>query len=135
MNNQELIQKIIAASKGSNYSYKDDFIACIEKALMYIEQCEQRANRAEKQLLEYSKDSEITNLQEENKQLRADLYRGFPISKKENEAICQWQKQHKCCGGAIGGSYTYEFTPTAIGTIGIIKCSDGSSFTFRELGT
>lgn len=135
MNNKDLLKRIIAASKDTSYSCKEDFVACIEKALMYIEQCEQRAYRAEKQLLEYSKDSEIANLQEENKQLRTDLYRGFPISKKENEAICQWQKQHKCCGGAIGGSYTYEFTPTAIGTIGIIKCSDGSSFTFRELGT
>lgn len=133
MNNKDLLKRIIAASKDTSYSCKEDFVACIEKALKYIEQCEQRTAIAETQLKEYSKDKEIQKLQEENKKLQRDLARGFAISEAEHDAIIEWMKNHKSAGGAIGGSYTYEFIPTSIGTIGTIKYADGAKFTFREL--
>ena len=64
----------------------------------------------------------------------------FHITKEEDKAINAWVKNHiferhqgRRCTGAIGGSYTYEFTPTSIGEIGTVKCTCGDEFCFREL--
>lgn len=45
------------------------------------------------------------------------------------------KEKHFCTqyGGAIGGSYSYTFTPTSLGTVGEIKCTCGDKFCFREL--
>lgn len=60
-------------------------------------------------------------------------YRGFPISAEAESQINEWKKNHRHNGGAIGGTFTYEFIPTSIGTIGTIKCACGDSFTFEDL--
>jgi hypothetical protein len=64
----------------------------------------------------------------------------FEITKNEEQQIGKWQakhikKKHKgnSYSGAIGGRFTYEFTPTSLGDIGIIKCNCGEEFTFRDL--
>ena len=36
----------------------------------------------------------VSKLREENKRLKEDYYRGFPISKKEKEAINKWADEH-----------------------------------------
>lgn len=36
-------------------------------------------------------------------------------------------------GGCIGGTYTYEFVPTGIGTVGTVKCSCGAAFKFQDI--
>lgn len=72
--------------------------------------------------------------------------RGFKITEEEDIKIRYWIKEHMADkhqsvsedditygAGAIGGRFTYEFTPTSIGVIGTIKCSCGDSFTFRKL--
>lgn len=83
-------------------------------------------------------DNHMLNVKNENKE--ADVAISFNISKKEWEAIKQWQEKHikekhngNDYAGAIGGRYTYEFTPTSIGDIGAIKCGCGAEFTFKEL--
>jgi len=78
---------------------------------------------------------EIQNLQKQLENEKEKNYYGFPISKSENEAITEWQDQHWTNQhnapdlktrlrkqGAIGGSFTYEFVPTSIGTVGTIVC-------------
>lgn len=60
-------------------------------------------------------------------------YRGFPISAEAESQINEWKKNHRHNDGAIGGTFTYEFIPTSIGTIGTIKCACGDSFTFEDL--
>ena len=35
--------------------------------------------------------------------------------------------------GAIGGAFTYKFTPTSIGITGEVIAPNGESFTFKEL--
>lgn len=64
----------------------------------------------------------------------------FDITEDEQKAIDEWVEKHtqekhngNTYSGAIGGRYTYEFTPTSIGTIGIIKCSCGDEFIFKNL--
>lgn len=94
---------------------------------------------------EYDKDKEIAKLKQQLEEARKDNRRGFPISEAEDKAITEWQeahikkkhwdKHHNCpkSFGAIGGNFTYEFTPTSIGIIGTVKCSCGESFDFQEL--
>lgn len=68
-------------------------------------------------------------------EMKADYYRGFPISKEEQNVINEWQENHltnhhnlktleqkASFGGAIGGNFKFEFIPTSIGTIGICVC-------------
>lgn len=89
------------------------------------------------------KDKELQNMKEELLRVRKDSYRGFPISEDEYKAAINWMNKHEKekhynpdrkfpRGGAIGGSYTWQFTPTGIGTFGSIHCSCGDSFTFQE---
>lgn len=82
------------------------------------------------------KDEELSKMKAELEALKADYYRGFPISKKEKESIDKWmnehEKIHKGGHGTIGGKYTYVFNPTSIGTIGTIKCSCGECFEFQN---
>lgn len=62
--------------------------------------------------------------------MKKDMYRGFPITAKEKEAIHNWSKNHdkkehknpRGYHGAIGGGFSYVFTPTSIGTIGVCVC-------------
>ena len=95
---------------------------------------------------EHYKDEELQKMKQEVKDIKDDYYRGFPITKEEEEAIDKWKRQHEeevhClhtledrlrAGGTIGGSYHYEFIPTSIGTIGKVVCSCGEEFVFCDL--
>ncbi len=86
------------------------------------------------------KDETIAKMRSDLIQLRQNYFRGFPITEDEGIAINKWIKAH--CkekhngiigGGAIGGSFIYNFRPTSIGVIGTIQCSCGDSYCFREL--
>lgn len=92
------------------------------------------------------KDNELIKMKKELDSFKREYYRGFPISKEEQKQIEEWKKKHEVevhhChtlddrlrrSGTIGGSYTYEFIPTSIGTVGTIKCNCGAKFTFCEL--
>lgn len=76
----------------------------------------------------------VSKLREENKRLREDYYRGFPISKKEKEAINKWANEHyKTCPYKRAG-YGYHFYPTPLGVSGVVECSCGAKFEFQEIG-
>lgn len=92
------------------------------------------------------KDNELSRMESELKTMKEDYYRGFPISEEEQESIREWMDKHDeevhhartlgdklKLGGCCGGRYTYEFTPTSIGTIGTVKCSCGAKFTFQDM--
>ena len=101
--------------------------------------------REENKLLksEHYKDTELKHMSEQLEAAKETLRYSFEITKDDHEAILTWQKEHEATchnnpsmyprGGAAGGCYTYEFTPTGIGTIGVIKCNCGEHFTFQEL--
>lgn len=92
------------------------------------------------------KDNELSRMEDELKTMKENYYRGFPISEEEQKSIREWmdkhdEEVHHACtlgdklklGGCCGGRYTYEFTPTSIGTIGTVKCSCGAKFTFQDM--
>jgi len=89
---------------------------------------------------------ENERLRTEVKKMRADLRRGFPITEEESKQIHDWIRKHNeekhgadyakkkyRYTGTIGGAFTYEFTPTSIGTIGTVICSCGEEFIFSDL--
>ena len=50
----------------------------------------------------------------------------FELSDEQLKLLAKWQKKEKRRYlGAIGGSYTYSFTPTTLGTV--IKVKDNSN--------
>ena len=95
---------------------------------------------------EHYRDTELQKMKEELDKVKADMYRGFPITEEEEKRIREWQDKHDAevhglktlkekvhAGGCIGGRYSYEFIPTSIGVIGTVKCSCGKKFTFQDL--
>lgn len=89
---------------------------------------------------EHYKDEEIARLKEERDKAQKDMWRGFPISEEDDKKIKEWCKKHelekhggKMRKGAIGGAYTYIFTPTSIGIVCTIKCFCGETFDFAGL--
>ena len=92
------------------------------------------------------KDNELLRMEAELKAMKEDYYRGFPISEEEQKSIREWMDKHDeevhrartlddklKLAGCCGGRYTYEFTPTSIGTIGTVKCGCGAEFTFQDI--
>lgn len=75
----------------------------------------------------------VSKLREENKRLKEDYYRGFPISKEEKEAINKWKTEHYKTCNRIGGC-SYHFYPTDLGVAGVVQCSCGDKFEFQEIG-
>jgi hypothetical protein len=95
---------------------------------------------------EHYRDDEIQRLKNALTKLDGDLRRGFTVTEDEEKRIDAWAKEHDekvhslktpearhKAGGAVGGRFSYTFVPTGIGTIGIVKCSCGEEFIFREL--
>ena len=70
------------------------------------------------------KDEELSKMKADYEKMKANYYRGFPISEEEDDLIKEWEKKimekHPDNGGAIGGRFHYEFIPTGIGTIGVV---------------
>ena len=91
------------------------------------------------------KDKKLQEMKAELDKMQREYNRGFSITDDEWKTIETWKEKHdrevhgltECnekVGGTIGGRYTFEFIPTTIGIIGIIKCgSCGEKFVFREL--
>lgn len=106
--------------------------ACYRDKDIRIKYLEQKVKELED---EKWKDNELQNMKKEYEAMKDDYYRGFPISKKEKDAIYKWKENHlinqhglttpverALSGGAIGGSFKFEFIPTSIGTIGTCIC-------------
>lgn len=79
------------------------------------------------------KDEELSKMRSELDKIRKEYYNGFPISDEEKKKIDEWKKSRMFKQFSKIGGFTYKFSPTPIGTSGII--TDGKEeFTFRELG-
>lgn len=80
----------------------------------------------------------VERLNKQLKDCQNDLNRGFPITEEEDLAINKWMKDHsaikhnRACGCG-GGSYSFVFIPTGLGTIGYVSCTCGDEFVFREI--
>ena len=127
-----------------------DFDKCIKALQCRNARSEDRIKHLEEENRklkeEHSKDKEIQKMQERLDRMQKDYWRGFPITKEEEQAIEAWKKEHDAkvhsyktkrmrakADGCCGGRYTYQFVPTSIGTVGTIRCHCGAEFTFSSL--
>lgn len=107
----------------------------------YISEAEQQRAAAVEKVEEFNKDEEIVKLKkqlEEKKEKEKNIIT-FTIEPENVVRIKEWQTKHEkekhngsSYAGTIGGRYTYELTPTSIGTFGRIKCSCGDYFDFDD---
>lgn len=65
---------------------------------------------------------------EDAERIRAEYKRGFPMTEKEVLNAEEFIREHSASAHnydsktAIGGQYTYEFTPTSIGVFSSVRC-------------
>lgn len=125
----------------------DEAFSIIQQNIERLKQENQMLRKENNELHDEAyKDNELIKMKKELDSFKREYYRGFPISKEEQKQIEEWKEKHEVevhnChtlddrlrrSGTIGGSYTYEFIPTSIGTVGTIKCNCGAKFTFCEL--
>ena len=113
-----------------------------------IEICDS-VNQINKELTEYinhERENLLAEIEELKQKLKQEYNRSFVITAEEYKRIEEWKIKHAAeihglktesermfSGGAIGGKYTYKFIPTSLGILGIVSCSCGEEFTFREI--
>jgi len=58
----------------------------------------------------------------------------FTLSKEQLEKYERWReaKPKEVYVGAVGGAYSFVFTPTGIGVIVVVKCADGTELDLTE---
>ena len=116
----------------------DDYLINIKEIFKNKDNQIQKLNAENAQLKDKNyKDNELDSMKKQVESakidmeiMKKDMYRGFPITAKEKEAIYNWSKEHdkkehknpRGYHGAIGGGFDYVFTPTSIGTIGVCVC-------------
>lgn len=110
---------------------------CVENIVNDFQKLQQENSRLHS---EHFKDEALKEAEETIQLLRKQFDKSFSITEEEYEKIENWKKQHEAEAhngtsiiGAIGGRYTYSFTPTSIGTVGTIHCTCGAEFTFSEI--
>lgn len=83
------------------------------------------------------KDEKLSKMKSEYERMKSAYFRGFPISEEEEKKINDWIKEicdkYPGNAGAIGGRFTYKFTPTGVGTFGtIVDSFSNEKLTFQE---
>lgn len=76
------------------------------------------------------KDKELQDMREQLNSAKNELHNGFGIKPDIKKAIEDWQREHikvrhshTQSRSAIGGEFTYTFSPTSIGTFGTCTCN------------
>lgn len=108
-----------------------------EKQAVIIENLEKENKFLREQ---YDKDEEVSILKTEILSMKQQTSNAFVLNEKETKAIANWIENHnkefhngKLHYTGIGGTFSYTFTPTSLGTIGEITCTCGQTFCFRSL--
>lgn len=122
--------------------YKTDkLIEILTELADYVSEAEKERADAVQKVKDFNKDEEIVKLKKqlEEKREKAKNTFVFTVDADRVEKIRKWKAQHEkekhngsSYAGAIGGRYTYEFTPTSIGEFGRIRCSCGDHFDFDD---
>ena len=126
---------------GKHVETKD--IDTVLEDLKYLYTCQQEENdrlrNRNKELQdEHWKDETLQKMKTRLELVEDSARRGFPISEEESKKISQWKKNHieqkhggQLRAGAIGGAFSYIFTPSSIGVFASCKCTCGEEFNFR----
>jgi hypothetical protein len=66
--------------------------------------------------------------------------RTFTLTAEQMKKFDTWRiEKNKAKGevnvGAIGGAYTFCFTPTGLGVIEVVKCADGTKLDLTDVGS
>jgi len=82
------------------------------------------------------KEEELAKMKKTYESMKADYYRGFPITEEEDKKITEWED--KIIGGIDmkinAARFHYEFYPTGLGTVGyVINDFSGEKFKFRDI--
>lgn len=123
---------------------KRDFALSIDKIKEVYEKQTATIERLEKENKflkeQYDKDEEVSKLKTEILNMKQQMSNAFVLNEKETKAIADWIENHnkefhngKPHCTSIGGTFSYTFTPTSIGSIGEITCICGQTFCFRDL--
>lgn len=93
------------------------------------------------------KDEELQTMRKKLEDAQSAMRNGFPISNEELSAIENWQlqhweKQHNAktledrlrAQGVSGGSFSYVFVPTSIGTSGVCRCNSCHNKVMKQIG-
>lgn len=108
-----------------------------EKYLRQEKHCKQLFEENEKLKKGIWEKEEIARLKADKQRYYDEWLMGFPITKEQRKKINEWQKQYIKLDtkmGAIGGMFTYKFTPTSIGVSGVCIAPNGDEFEFQEIG-
>ena len=125
----------------------DGFLKGIKETLDFKDSRIKYLNEENKRLRsEQYKDEELSKMKDYMEEVKKDMFRGFPISEREEQRIEEWKLKHEIedhgldtpekrlrAQGCCGGAYTYYFVPCSIGTIGVVKYSCGKEFEFQSL--
>ena len=77
---------------------------------------------------------EVARLKKDYERMQEKCSLGFPITPEQNAKIKEWKKKYEGQHfGAIGGAFTYSFTPTGIGTFATVTGPDGDKLEFQEV--
>ena len=126
-----------------------NFERCLENLQKINENQESTISRLRERIKELEqesfRDKEIKRLNEENEKLRLKLRDSYYIPEQQNKKIEEWKEKHMkekhwdalsnspLKMGAIGGNFSYEFTPTAIGTLLSCKCCCGEHMSLNDM--
>ena len=111
----------------------EEYEAAIETLKDQLKKCDIRSlNRA------IEDNTKIEDLKKQLKDCQMELKTGFPITAKESAAADRWMIEHSATKhngacGCGGGSYSFVFVPTGLGTVGYVSCTCGDEFVFREI--
>ena len=112
-----------------------DFRQQLDELYNYVVQVEKTSDKALATVRDWNKDAEIQKLQQEVEELRSKIYNDFTLTAEEHNTVSAWKRSHreKEHRGRHSGYWTFEFTPTELGTIGYCVCeSCREKFMFRE---
>lgn len=131
------MEKELNLKKGSIFIYEsieEDLNRIYDHYRKVVNENQYLRTENERLKSETYKDEELSKMKEQYEKMKSDYYRGFPISKKQEEKISKWiDKLPQVNKGAIGGRFHYHFFPTSIGTMGkIIDGVTNQEFIFQD---
>lgn len=59
----------------------------------------------------------------------------FTLTDDQKKKVAEWAKNHDCTithVGALGGLFTYSFTPTGLGVAQVVSCECGKKINLTD---